>query len=312
MNDTDSQDSFEILKTNAIIFLILDFILALAALLANCIFMITLIKQRTLHTPSNMLLGALCSSDLFIVLVVQPLYWADFWQRAQQIQSDVNRAIEQSLEDLLETSLGISFTLVIFICLDRYFAICYPHDYDATVTCKTHLYTAVISAIAVTSLFRLSLFFLRTGSNKTYLGTLYYVRVIRYILPFTLILFCYTRIYGVILKRRRVQVAIRDIADTAAGNRRSNLRRNKEEEIKAGTVAIILVCFYICYGPNFVIALLDLDQVANIVAIIWADFMLFASSLINPVIYYTRSTEIRNACKRTISLCRTQREATGN
>ena len=320
MNDTGvknlfrfSDNDLQILKTNAIIFLVLDFILILATLLANGIFMITLIKQKTLHTPSNMLLGALCFSDLFIVLFVEPIYWANYWEHAQNIHRNGNAVFKRVLEVLVETSFGVSFTFVILISLDRYFALVYPKKYQAKATCKTHLCIPIISAITFASLFRMYMFFLeKLSSTETYLSMLHYVRFIRYILPFALILFCYTKIYIVIVKKRRVEVAIEEISDTADDTQRSDLRRNKQEETKAGTIAIILVCFYLCYVPNFVVSSLNVDGVAIAVAIIWTDFILFASSLINPIVYYLRSTEIRNAAKRTISLCCKAREATGN
>ena len=318
MNHTGAQHLFrfsdndlQILKTNSIIFLVFDFILILATLLANGIFMVTLIKQKTLHTPSNMLLGALCSSDSFIVLFVQPIYWANYLEHAQNIHRNGNPVFKRVMEVLVETSFGVSFTFVILISLDRYFAICHPKKYQAKATCKTHLCITIVSAITFASLFRLYMFFLeRLSSTKTYLGMLFYVRFVRYILPFALILFCYTKIYIAIVKQRRVHIAIEEISDAADYAQRSDLRRNKQEENKAGTIAIILVCFYLCYLPNFVVSSLNIDGVAITVAIIWTDFMLFASGLINPIVYYLRSTEIRNAAKRTISSCRTTREAT--
>eukprot|EP00112_Aurelia_sp_Birch-Aquarium-sp1_P023893 Seg731.8 transcript_id=Seg731.8/GoldUCD/mRNA.D3Y31 product=Rhodopsin protein_id=Seg731.8/GoldUCD/D3Y31 len=251
-----------------------------------------------------MLLGALCSSDLFIGLVTQPLYWVDILHDKFHFHHTGKSTLENALDVLLDISFGLSFTFVILISLDRYVAICHPYRYHGKVTCKGHLRISVISGIVIASLFCLDKFFpSQLKSSKAILGLTSYLRYIHYILPFVMILFCYVKIYLVILKQRRAQVTIEEISDDT---QRQELHRKKQEKDKACTIAIILVCFFICYGPNFAVSVLEIDgmSVAEPIIIIWATFMLFASSLLNPIVYYLRSTEIRKAAKRTIYLSR--------
>ena len=311
MNELDIQNytqfsnsNWRILKTNATIFLVLDFMLALSTILANGIFMTTLIKRRTLHTPSNMLLGALCSSDLFIGLVVQPLYWVDIFKDELHFHGTGKNTLERILDVLFDISFGLSFTFVILVSLDRYVAICHPYKYHGKVTCKKHLCISAISGIVITGLFCLDIFFPhQLKSSKTILGLTSFLRYIHYILPLVLIVFCYVKIYLVILKQRRSHVTINESTDDT---HRQELQRKKQEKDKASTIAIILVCFFICYGPNFAVSVFEIDgmSVAVAIAAVWVNFMLFASSLLNPIVYYLRSTEIREAAKRTIHLGR--------
>ena len=311
------------LKVNAIVFLVLDFILIVSTILANGSFIAILIKRRILHTPSNMLLGALCTSDLFIGLAVQPLYWTHKLTDKVNFHGSNCDIPGDAVGVLFEISFGLSFTFIILISLDRYFAICHPYTYHAKATCKTHLYVSVISGICVASLFCLNLFFpQRVKSYKTMLGLTTALKFLHYLLPFALILFCYVKIYLVILKQRRAKAAVcieassyitactnglqdSHVIDLPKGKRRKDkaaLQRRKQEKDKAESIAIILVCFFICYGPNFVICVLEIDgkTVAVAIIIVWAHFMLFVSSLLNPIVYYLRCTAIRTAAVRTI------------
>ena len=311
------------LRVNAIVFLVLDFMLIIATILANGTFMTILIKRRILHTPSNMLLGALCTSDLFIGLAVQPLYWTYKLTDKVHFHGSSCNVTGEAVRVLFDISFGLSFTFIILISLDRYFAVCHPYAYHAKATCKTHLCISAISGICVATLFCLNLFFpQRVKSYKTMLGITTSLRFLHYLLPFALILFCYVKIYLVILKQRRAKAAVyieatsytmaytdgsqdSRMLDLSKEKRRKDkaaLQRKKQEKDKAKSIAIILACFFICYGPNFFICVLEIDgkTVAVAIIMVWAHFMLFVSSLLNPAVYYLRCAAIRSAAKRTL------------
>ena len=52
---------------------VIDILPALWTITGNAICIFTFAKTRSLHTPSNVLVGALCATDLYAGLVLQPL-----------------------------------------------------------------------------------------------------------------------------------------------------------------------------------------------------------------------------------------------
>ena len=289
-------------KTIAIhitVFLVLDFMLTIATVLANGVFIVTLIKRRPLHTPSNMLLGALCCSDLFIGLIVQPFFLTYFL--TVRVSQYMIPEIKEARDILFDTSFGLSFTFVILISLDRYAAICHPYKYHAKATCKTHLCLSLACGISVTSLY--SYLSYEANSPNAAFGFAIYLRLAHYMAPFVTIILNYVRIYHVILKQRRTQVSIGDFSD----NTRQELVKKKREKDKASFIAVILVCFFVCYGPGFLLAVIKLTMdITNsedlFIASIWTNFMLFLSSFLNPIVYYLKSKEIRTEAKRMVLL----------
>eukprot|EP00112_Aurelia_sp_Birch-Aquarium-sp1_P023892 Seg731.7 transcript_id=Seg731.7/GoldUCD/mRNA.D3Y31 product="Trace amine-associated receptor 1" protein_id=Seg731.7/GoldUCD/D3Y31 len=297
--DHPSRVNPEVLEINATVFLVLDFLIAVTSVIANCIFMTTLVKRRMLHTPSNMLLGALCFNDLFVGIIVQPLSWTNIFIAKSHGKS--NGKLGLALFSLLGISFGLSFTFVILISLDRYFAICHPYKYQAKATCKTHICISIVSGIFVTGIFCLELF-IEKKSKSSASALTSYMTLVHYVMPFFLILFCYVKIYLVILKQRKDQITIEEIANDT---QLQDLRKKKQEKDRARFIAIILACFFICYAPSVVWCILRrycstcCGAVLNI-ALPWVVFLFFTSSLLNPIIYYLRSTDIRKAAKRMI------------
>ena len=296
--DHPSQVDPEVLKINITVFLVLDFLIAVTSVIANCAFMTTLVKRRTLHTPSNMLLGALCFNDLFVGIIVQPLLWTDRYKVRRYGKGD--ERLGWALFLLLGMSFGLSFTFVILISLDRYFAICHPYKYQAIATCKTHICISILSGIFVTGLFCLELF-IEKKAKSTASALKSAIILVHYIMPFLLILFCYVKIYCVILRQRKARITIEEIVDDTQAQ---DLQRKKQEKDRASFIAIILACFFICYAPGVVWSIshkaCSVCGTVFEIAMPWITFLFFTSSLLNPIIYYLRSTDIRNAAKRTI------------
>eukprot|EP00795_Rhopilema_esculentum_P006722 gene6722-12284_t len=69
-----SQNTYTSIK----IILPIDVAVAVLTGLANCAFLIMLIKTKSLHKPSFVFLGALSTSDVLVGFVVQPLWIADY------------------------------------------------------------------------------------------------------------------------------------------------------------------------------------------------------------------------------------------
>ena len=130
LRDTD-------IKNNTIAFLIIDTLSTIMAIIGNSIFMITLIKTRSLHTPSNVLLGSLCFSDLLVAFIAQPIHLS--FHTKMLIDRSINNTLFEVSVAAVQFCVGLSFQFAIIVTLDRLVAICYPYRYHASANCKTHI-----------------------------------------------------------------------------------------------------------------------------------------------------------------------------
>ena len=125
------------------------------------------------------------------------------------------------------------------------------YKYHTKATCKTHLCLPLECGISVTSLYSYVSF--KANSPKAAFGFSIYIRLGDYLAPFVIIILNYVRIYHVTLKQRRTQGSIGDFLD----NTQQELVKKKREKDKASFIAVILACFFVCYGPGFLQAVIQ-------------------------------------------------------
>ena len=288
------------LQSNLVIFLTLNCPVAVAALLANNTFLIALVKTRSLHIPSNMLLGALCIMDLLISSVLQPvlIYKAASFLSGSSETEDINWFWLAS--DII---FGFSFTIITLVSLDRYFAICHPFWYERNATCKTHIMAAIVGCIVFSIFFSLD-FIIPDKNSKPLvaIGTTIAYRVIHILFPAIVFIFCYFKIYIAIRKQRRSHVTIGEITDSET----TEVTRRKTERGKTFTILLIISCFLITYAPSTIWISIEAasrlceDSAVSQIVSMWTSFMLLLSTIINPTLYYLRNKDVRIAASRII------------
>ena len=278
------------------LFLVLNCFVELFALTSNTVFFITLIKTRSLHVPSNVLLGALCVTDLLICTVLQP---TGIYITVNLLLTGVEKM--EWIELAFDVMFGFSLTIIILVSLDRYVAICHPFWYQRKATCRTHIITTVVSCIIVSSLFTPEYFVAQKRYKSVLAGAKIVGKTIHYLLPAVIILFCYLKIYLVIRKQRISQVTVGEITDSE----RTEFVRKKKERGKAWTISLILACFFICYAPSTIWALIKgkpccADPDVMFTASLWTTFALILTTVLNPIVYFLRSKEVRRSAMRII------------
>ena len=254
----------------------------------NAIFFITLLKTSSLHTPSNVLLGAMCLTDLLAGVLVQPwsiaLIFMNFDPCCPPMLNEYNFVFRLTVIN--------SFIFTLLIALDRFVATCYPYRYMMHATCRKHVYAAC-------SIFVLSVIYgiveLQTFQNSEII--LWSLEACMQWLVIIAVLIMYAKIYRVIsLYRKRIE----SIMNSTASQQSTVSRR---ERSKTYTVAIVLVVFLVCYAPYVAYCI----QMALYysgkgyysfelsTAVI---FLVLLNSCFNPIIYCARSQEIRRAAWR--------------
>ena len=66
-------------KQQSLSFLTINIFLSITATLGNCIILVALHKESSLHPPSKLLYRCLATTDLLVGLVTQPLYTGCPW-----------------------------------------------------------------------------------------------------------------------------------------------------------------------------------------------------------------------------------------
>ena len=271
----------------------IDVLPALFTIVANAVFFLTIIKTRSLHTPSNALLAALCFNDLLVGVGSQPIFLA-VAIKIQSFQAP-NLALTMLLKWAGILLNGMSFTIVLYITIDRYVAVCHPFLYQrkstSTKYCIIVALTWVVKAV----------YSILSGEAHTM------VYGIVTIISFGVMIFCYIKIYLVIAQKERTVLCL----GTIGTEQRKILRQNKEERSKTFIIIILLTVFIISYLPPFVSTLVIIHvtkhtlQICSLcpniaVVFLWSIFYMNLSSVINPIVYCIYMRSIRKAAAKLV------------
>ncbi len=191
-------------SSNLIAVAVLNIPPTITAILVNSIFIVVLAKTRSLHTPSNVLLGALCISDLLVGFLAQPICLAYLFL----LYSGGNQCkLRDIYMFIYRQSAGISFVYLTIISVDRCVAVCYPFKYQSSATCKRYVYIALVACLVSLTIGCLPLFPFQ--ESKLSFGIFYGVGML---LAVFVILISYARIYQVIANQRKNVVSIGEIS----------------------------------------------------------------------------------------------------
>ena len=279
------------MSTNTWIILSLDIIPAVLTIIGNAVFFATLLKTSSLHNPSNLLLGALCVTDLVVGFVCQPLFIAVIVGPATPCCPPVTKAYNL----IFGLSSLNSFICGLLITLDRYFAVFYPYKYREWANCRRYAIIASVIFVIFASYSTLKIpYFEKSRISFLIFDICLELTVI------VAVLFIYAKIWRVVFNKSRAVVSVGRIR----GRELHDMKVKLNDRKRTLTVAIILLTFLACYTPLMVYYCLSLLFYLNKMPKytfslgIWANFLALCNSCLNPLIYCARSSEIRNATIR--------------
>ena len=254
----------------------------------NTVFLITLSRTFLLHTPSNVLLGALCVTDLLAGLVCQPMFISVLLSKPGPNYVPLIK----TFNCFFSMSCLNSFLCSLLITLDRYAAICYPYRYRELATCKKYVLITLCIFVLVMIRSILEAAFLKSTDEL-----FWSVQVGIQLLVIIVVLILYAKIYRIVLSHRKRMKSIGEIS-VAPGSTISRRERNRTH-----TVTIILAVFiacnipYVVYGVQCVLYRLRKADYSLSLGL-WANYLVLLNSCLNPIIYCARSQEIRKAAWR--------------
>ena len=257
-------------------------------IIGSTVFIITLLKTSSLHTPSNVLLGALCITDLLAGALCQPIHMALRLYKAGKNFSKLSSAYNF----IFHLSCLNSFGFSLLITLDRYVAILYPFTYREHFKSKKYAYLAFGSFVLSVIYAAIELRFYE-NSEAIFLS----FEASLQLLIIMAVLVMYARIYKVVLSQRKRIVTI------GGSSVRQQARISSRERSRTHTVTIILTAFIACYTPYTVHIVISIHKYSansdgNPTLVLWSGYLVLLNSCLNPIIYCARSQEIRHAAVR--------------
>jgi len=285
------------IKVHAIVLLSVNAPIALMTIIGNGMFLITLFATRCLHTPPNMLLGALALSDLLVGIVGQPLWICElsltFSGKDARLFHEINYLVVWAL--ILFSSVFINI-----VSLDRYIAVCFPIWYHARATCKTHI-TAAVLVLATCIVTYCTGYLFKVKTEASILDKLYNSLVG--------LLLLLTGFYNfkvfIVVKKQRIH-----IRDSSAVENSSDSPHRSQESYKTFIIPILTLLFFACYSPMLlvegVLELLHILSKRDIkITRFWIEFLVLLNSFLNPIAYYARMETFRDAA--TVLFCQTRK-----
>ena len=291
-------------EISRIILLTIVPILMILTVLVNSAYIITLWKKSSLHTPSNMLLGALAMSDVLVAIVGEPLWLVQIFYTTNGHEFQI---VSQKVKvRTMYYFVLLSFFNIVSVSIDRYVAVFHPYWYHVKATCKTHCMIGIavyaISIIAFTPLAIIA---------RKKLNTVSYIYIALMGLSLTITSYCNMKIFALIKTHtRRISAVTNDANNETSGH--CTVQQAKEKN-KAIIIAIITILFFICYAPFTVyVAITDLEKStpknSGILLRYWTTIFVVLNSMLNPIVYYARVRSVRKAFKEIICNGRSQLE----
>ena len=249
--------------------------------------MITLIKNRSLHTPSNLVLGSLCCSDLLFGMSVLPFWIIVLSSNFVQLSNiDMDRLVKV-VESLTVVFGAFSSQFIALVNLDRYAAVCHPFKYLKYATSSFYIKISVCMCLGSTLATSVAL---TIDMNVSSLITFILFATAAFVLTI-----CNWKILKVIHSHRRA------IASIAGNNNEQQLRH--QNETKRYRIILLLVFLFILFKVPYISYYIYVKTVASenvyldlifglITGMLWP-----LNSLVNPVVYCFRIKVFRDAAK---------------
>lgn len=266
------------------LFISLNFVSGTFAVGGNTLVLMTVFKTRSLRKPSFFFVASLSLADLFVGLIVNPIYVAitilGVWVSDHPLYK-----VENFL--WIQTLAATSFNLLVISC-DRYLAIVHALRYNSMMTNKKAFVligVTWLSSVLLALIF--SLFMKQDFDDELWFATV----VITFLLPLFIIIYCYYHIF----KAARTQVAHMNEVNFEASAQA--MKKHKTAKV----IAVIITLFVASFAPNLVFAALGLTSSSHCQKLTvyrhwsWAIFLAYTSSCVNPWIYALKTREFRTA-----------------
>lgn len=302
-------------------------ILTVGTVIGNSLVCIAVGIVRRLQSPSNLLIVSLAVSDLLVALLVMP-YATVYEVESYWILGRMMCDAWTSLDVLLCTA---SILNLCCISIDRYLVITRPFDYALKRT-PTRMGLMILAVWLISAVVSIPPVF---GWKKEPpeghcmitqdIGYQFYATIFAFYLPLGVMIFIYYRIYAVssrIAKREKLsqpqltnlEIPLQEPSaanGSGGGGDSKSSKKSKSGHVpnREGkaivTLGVIMGGFTACWLPFFILALIDplCRQCIPKGAISFFQWLGYANSFLNPIIYARFNTEFRQPFKE-ILLCR--------
>uniref|UniRef100_A0A3Q3QK25 G-protein coupled receptors family 1 profile domain-containing protein n=1 Tax=Monopterus albus TaxID=43700 RepID=A0A3Q3QK25_MONAL len=272
------------LSDTVFIYIVLASISLLTATL-NMLVIISISHFKQLQTPTNLLILSLAVSDFFVsfLLMVQIMLIDGCWYLG-----DIMCLLYCVFDSIIISS---SIGTMVLISIDRYVAICDPLHYSTKVTPKR-----VRICVSVCWFFSLFCFIVLFKNNLNQPGrynscagecviVLTLIErianlILTFIIPITLIIVLYMRVFVVAVSQAR---AMR--SHITAATLKSSVSAKKSELKAARTLGVVIAVFLLCICPYFCTTLIGELTLLNASSAGFVICLLYVNSCLNPIIY---------------------------
>ena len=276
--------------------------LSITATLGNALILVALHKESSLNPPTKLFLRCLAISDLCVGLVVQPVAVVSLlaavnhrWRLCR-----VGEILWYSISMMLTS---FSLATLIAISVDRLFALLLGIRYRQVVTMKrARSLVPIFMLISITG----------CVLQQTHLITFLVYNTLVWFLWLVTSIYCYARIYLILRNHIQAQVIPQGQPN---GISPLNLSRYKKTVSTALWIFAAMMFCYLPLGGNLIAAtLLELSG-SLVVTNFLAMTLLYLNSTLNPLLYYWKIREVRNAVTtkfRNLGLCKSCRDKKAN
>ena len=267
----------------------LNILLSITAFLENVLIIVALRKVSSLHPPSKLLLGCLATTDLCVGLITQPIYAYGLLSPEHSKRCSHSAMLSMTIGVIF---CGVSLLTLTTISVDRLLALLLGLRYRQVVTLRRVLALVVSFWLANIAFAILSHYFY---------GVAMAIMCIAMSLCTITSTFCYMKIY---FNLRHRQAAVQDHGQQGQPNG-GGLSANTARYRRTVTNALwVQITFLACYTPFGVVAAIFGATGSRTPSLVLAwdatDTLLMFNSTLNPLLYYWKMRDVRQAIKDTI------------
>jgi len=262
---------------------ILDCLISIFSVFGNGLVMYTIYRYTNLHSPSNLLIAGLALSDFGTGFIAHPSHVIEYVAALRGDSCTATVAfIILNISGWLFTILSL-LTLT-FIAIERYCAVVFHLRYNEIVTVKRTVISLLSAWIIILSVSLLS------TSKKIVGHHLLLAHGVVILIGILVTSLCYFKVFLVLRRHcRQINMQLQAPASQQLAINAVRYRR------KFLTVFYIVGAFVACYLPYSIVIFSGLNQRFRIM---FLTILLGGNSCINPLIYFWRIGELREAAVR--------------